>query len=404
MTDSIEAIPGGHLTTPAGFLAGAVSAGIKTKAGALDLAILYSERDCSVGGVFTTNLVRSAPVDVTEARIATGSMRGLVANSGCANAPFGGKGTSDAEEMAELAAKQVGVAPESFGVSSTGVTGVLMPMDKVRAGLRQIAPTREGGPAFARAIMTTDTRPKEVAFAVKTDGGAYTIGGCAKGSGMIHPNMATMLCYVTTDAAVEPSFLRGAVRETADATLNMVTVDGDTSCSDTFLVFANGAAGGPAITAGTPAAETFRRALLAGCTHLARELARDGEGAQHLIEVEVTHAASLQDARLMARTVALSSLVKTAVAGRDPNWGRILVAAGRSGARIDTKTVRLGVQGETLFDQGSALPFSETELRARLAADEVSIEIDLGLGNWAAKAWGCDLTTDYVHINADYRT
>jgi glutamate N-acetyltransferase/amino-acid N-acetyltransferase len=404
----IVPIEGGHVTTPKGFLAGAVCAGMYasgSKAGALDLAILFSERECAAAGALTRNLVRSAPVYVNEKRLPEGRLRGVVVNSGNANAPFGDAGIEDAEEMAALAARKLGVPATEFAVCSTGVTGVAIPMDKIRKGVPQIELAREGGPQFARAIMTTDTRAKQVAFAVKEgDKVLYTLGGCAKGSGMIHPDMATMLAYVTTDAAVDRDLLRDTVREVADATFNMVTVDGDTSCSDTLLVFANGAAGDETIRAGSPAAEQFRQALLAVCTRLSREIARDGEGASHLITVDVKGAASLQDARDVAHTVALSSLVKTAVAGNDPNWGRILVAAGRSGSKVDARCTSVTLQGVLLFDRGKVVTFDETDVHEKMKADEVRIELDLGLGAGAATAWGCDLTTEYVHINADYTT
>jgi glutamate N-acetyltransferase/amino-acid N-acetyltransferase len=402
---TIERVVDGHLTTPQGFLAGAVSAGIKTSPGALDLCILYSERECASAGVLTQNLVRSAPVYVNEQRFPAGKIRGVVVNSGCANAPFGNAGIDDAEEMALLAARKVGVAEDEIAVCSTGVTGVLMPMAKVRSGIPEIALASDGGPDFARAIMTTDTHAKQTAVAVRDgDEVLYKIGGCCKGSGMIHPNMATMLAFVTTDAAVDLDFLQRTVSEVADASFNMVTVDGDTSCSDTLLVIANGAAGGEPIRDGTPDGETFRRALLSLVTELARAIAADGEGAQHLITIEVSGAATLSDARQLARTVALSSLVKTAVAGNDPNWGRILVAAGRSGARIDASRASVSLQGVRLFDCGNVLPFDEAKTSARMDSAEVVIALDLGLGDAKATAWGCDLTTDYVHINADYRT
>lgn len=400
----ISAIPDGHVTSPKGFLAGAVSAGIKSVPNALDLALLYSERECSVAGVFTRNLVRSAPVGISERRVLAGRVRAVVVNSGCANALTGEEGVRDAEEMTELAARHLGIAPEEVAVASTGLTGARLPMSKLRSALPSITLTHNGGPSFARAIMTTDTVPKEFALAVKDGDRRYRIGGCAKGSGMIHPDMATMLAYVTTDAPVELDFLRRTVREVADATLNMITVDGDTSCSDTLLVFANGAAGGAEVGQGSESAEAFRAGLLSVCTELARRLARDGEGAGHLLEVEVTGAASLDDARKVARTVAGSPLVKTAVAGRDPNWGRVLVAAGRAGAPLEEARTSLWMQGCILFDRGRPVTFSEQEMRQRLEAEEIQVRIDLGLGDASAKAWGCDLTTEYVHINADYTT
>ncbi|HLF70663.1 MAG TPA: bifunctional glutamate N-acetyltransferase/amino-acid acetyltransferase ArgJ [Dehalococcoidia bacterium] len=407
-TFTIETITGGHLTTPKGFVAGAVCAGMYAggpKAGQLDLGILFSERECAAAGVLTKNLVRAAPVYVDEKRLPAGRLRGVITNSGNANAPFGDAGIDDAEEMAALAARKLGVPDDEFAVCSTGVTGVLLPMEKIRAAVPKIELSANGGSDFARAIMTTDTVVKEAAVAVKDgDTVLYTLGGCCKGSGMIHPNMATMLAYITTDAAVDRDLLREAVRETADATFNMVTVDGDTSCSDTLLVFANGAAGGTTIAAGTPEAQTFREALLAVATQLARAIARDGEGASHLITVDVSGASSVDDARNVAKTVALSSLVKTAVAGADPNWGRILVAAGRAGSPLDPVKTTVRLQGELLFDRGKVIGFDERAVSDKLLAEEVRIEIDLGLGSGAATAWGCDLTTEYVHINADYRT
>ena len=405
---TIRRVEGGHVTTPKGFVAGAVCAGMYAsgpKAGRLDLGILFSERECASAGVLTRNLVRSAPVYVNEKRFPDGRIRGAITNSGNANAPFGDAGISEAEEMAALAARKQGVPDAEFAVCSTGVTGVLIPMEKIQSGVPRIELRAGGGPDFARAILTTDTVAKELAITV-TDGDRvlYTLGGCCKGSGMIHPNMATMLAYVTTDAAVDRALLREVVKQVADATFNMVTVDGDTSCSDTLLVMANGGAGGEMIGAGTLEAAQFGEALLFLCTELSRKLARDGEGATHLITVEVTGAVSLAEARDVAHTLALSSLVKTAVAGNDPNWGRILVAAGRSGAQVDARRTQVRLQGVPLFDKGIVLDFDEEDVHERMKQDEVVIEIDLGLGSGAATAWGCDLTTDYVHINADYRT
>ena len=405
---TIETIEGGHVTTPQGFHAAAVCAGMYAsgpKAGALDLGILYSDRECTSGGVLTRNMVRSAPVYVNEKRFPAGNICGVITNSGNANAPFGDAGIPEAEEMAALGAGKVGVPATQFAVCSTGVTGVILPVEKIRDAVPNLQPTPEGGPDFAAAIMTTDTVAKQTAVAVK-DGGTtlYTVGGCCKGSGMIHPNMATMLAYVTTDANVERGFMQRVVRDVADATFNMVTVDGDTSCSDTLLVMANGAAGGAQIVSGTAEADQFRAALTAVCTELSRKLARDGEGATHLVTVEVSGAASEDVARNVAKTVALSSLVKTAVAGNDPNWGRILVAAGRSGSPIEATKTSVTLQGQVLFDRGKVLPFDEHALHELMKQDEVVITIDLGNGNAVATAWGCDLTTEYVHINADYRT
>jgi glutamate N-acetyltransferase/amino-acid N-acetyltransferase len=402
----IERVEGGGVTTPEGFLAGAVCASMYAsgpKAGALDLAVLYSERPCAAAAVFTQNLVKGAPVVLSQERMRGGRVRGVVANSGCSNSLNGRGGYEDARLMTEMAASHLGLAPQEMAVASTGVTGVRLPMDKIRAGIPKLRPSREGGHDFALAIMTTDTRPKEIAVRVTTEAESYCVGGCAKGSGMIHPDMATMLAYVTTDADVEPAYLGRVQREVADETLNMVSVDGDTSCSDTFMVLANGASG-VRIEGGSAQASLFRQALFEVSRHLARELARDGEGAGRLMEVVVTGAASKEEARGIARTITTSPLVKTAVAGCDPNWGRILVAAGRAGARLEEAKASLRLQGQALLERGVAQQFVEAEMRKKLAADEVLIELDLGLGDATATAWGCDLTVEYVHINADYTT
>lgn len=401
----IEVIPGGHVTSPLGFSAGAVVASIKKREGALDLGLLVSDRPAAASGVFTQNLVRSAPVQVSEKRAQTGRLQGIIANSGNANAPFDQKGIDDAEVMAALAAKHAGFDAQLMAVASTGVTGVYLPLDKVEAGIPRIQLSPDGGPEFALAIMTTDTKPKSYAVALKNNGTTeFTVGGCAKGSGMIHPNMATMLSYITTDANVDAGFLKELTKEVADTTYNMMTVDGDTSCSDTLLVFANGAAGGPLITKGSPYGYKLREAMLAVGTELSRMLARDGEGASHLITVDVINGPTLADARNVARTVALSSLVKTAVTGNDPNWGRILVAAGRSGSPVEVAKTSVRLQDVLIFDHGKVIEFDDAGVSKLMEQDEVRIQIDLGIGGHSATAWGCDLTTDYVHINADYRT
>jgi glutamate N-acetyltransferase/amino-acid N-acetyltransferase len=283
-------------------------------------------------------------------------------------------------------------------------------MDRIQAALAGLRPSREGGLDFARAIMTTDTVPKSIAASFSYDpprAGRYLVGGCAKGSGMIHPQVATMLVFLTTDAPVQPDFLRESLRLAADASFNMMTIDGDTSPNDMVLALANGAAGGPGdepIGPGHRVAPLFRAALTGVCTHLARELARDAEGASKLIEVRVEGAADEADARRAARAVAGSLLVKTAVYGCDPNWGRVLTAAGYSGAQVREEACQLYIQGVRVFAGGLPQPFDEAALRSGLASSEVAIRLDLGLGPGAATAWGCDLTPDYVRINAEYTT
>ena len=401
----------GGVTSPLGFLAGAARAAIReSPPDKLDLGLLYSLVPCAAAALFTANRVRAAPILVSERHLADGRARAVIVNSGCANASTGERGLGDAEEMARLAAEKLSLAPQEVVVSSTGVIGWFLPMDRIRSALAGLRPSREGGLDFARAIMTTDTVPKSVAASLSYDvpsAGRYLVGGCAKGSGMIHPQVATMLVFLTTDAPVQPDFLRESLRRAADASFNMMTIDGDTSPNDMVLALANGGAAGPGdepIGPGHRVAPLFQAALTRVCTHLARELARDAEGASKLIEVRVEGAADEADARRAARTVAGSLLVKTAVYGCDPNWGRILTAAGYSGAQVREEACRLYVQGVRVFAGGLPEPFDEAALRQALASREVSIRLDLGLGAGAATAWGCDLTPEYVRINAEYTT
>jgi glutamate N-acetyltransferase/amino-acid N-acetyltransferase len=401
----------GGVTSPLGFLAGAARAAIReSPPDKLDLGLLYSLQPCAAAALFTINRVRAAPIVVSERHLADGRARAVIVNSGCANASTGERGLGDAEEMARLAAEKLSLAPQQVVVSSTGVIGWFLPMDRIRSALAGLRPSREGGLDFARAIMTTDTVPKSIAASLSygpPSAGRYLVGGCAKGSGMIHPQVATMLVFLTTDAPVQPEFLRESLRRAADTSFNMMTIDGDTSPNDMVLALANGAAAGPgdeSIEPGHRAAPLFEAALTRVCTYLARELARDAEGASKLIEVRVEGAADEADARRAARTVAGSLLVKTAVYGCDPNWGRILTAAGYSGAQVREEACRLYLQGVRVFAGGLPEPFDEAALREALAAPEVNIRLDLGLGPGAATAWGCDLTPEYVRINAEYTT
>ncbi len=406
MAGAIEYVDGGTVTTPQGFVAGATYAGLKTFAeDKLDLGILFSDTPCNTAGVFTTSVVRSPGVTVDEERLAQGiPMRVLIVNAGIANACVGEQGYIDAVGMTELAAAKTGVRPEEALVCSTGVIGAELPMALIREGVERIELHGQGGYDLARAIMTTDTRPKEVAVSFDLDGSPVSLGGIAKGSGMIHPNMATMLSFLATDAAVEPSFLQSALSQVADETYNMLTVDGDTSTNDTVLLMANGAAGNRAITAGSPGAETFLAALREVCTYLTRELARDGEGASHLIAVEVAGAANVADARKAARTIASSSLVKSAVFGADPNWGRILAALGRSGAAAAEDSIDLFVNGVCIMEAGKPIPFHRDSVVALMKRPEVTFRLQLNLGDGEATAWGCDLTEEYVIINSAYTT
>jgi glutamate N-acetyltransferase/amino-acid N-acetyltransferase len=402
MTANIEFIPEGTVTSPRGFSAGATYAGIKKKsAGVLDLGLLVSETPPKIAAVFTTNSFKAAPVTLSQQRLKTGRAAAVIVNSGCANAGTGEAGQADAAEMAALAAEKLGLDAEQVLVASTGVIGQRLPMEKIRAGIAGIIPSAEGGHHLARAMMTTDTGPKEVAVAAS---GEFTIGGVAKGAGMIHPQMATMLCFLTTDANIEAAFLAESLARAADVSLNMVSVDGDTSPNDMLLIMANGKAGGEAIVPDSPRGRLFQQGLEKACIHLARAVAGDGEGATRLIEVTIKGAVSDYEARKAARTVVSSPLVKTAVHGSDPNWGRILAAAGRSGAELETDRVDIYIGGIRLVAGGTALPVDLKKVSKSLGGKEVNITIDLNLGGASATTWGCDLSAEYVAINSEYTT
>jgi len=394
----------GTVTSPSGFLSGSTYAGIKTPGpGKLDLGILSSEAPCAAAGVFTTNRVKAAPVLLCQQHLKAPRARAIVVNAGCANACTGEIGYRDAQAMAALAAEKLGIAASEVLVASTGVIGQPLPMDKIRAGLRVVALSRDGGHALARAIMTTDTFPKEAAVTVRLPEGQFTVGGIAKGAGMIHPNMATLLCFLSTDAAVEPRFLQRALRRAVDISFNMLTVDGDTSTNDSVLLLANGLAGGAPVTGGQRG-KAFQDALNAVCVSLAKAIARDGEGATRRIEVRVEGANSTVQARKAARTIAGSSLVKTAVHGADPNWGRILAAAGRSGAYLDVGRAEVYLGEICVFKAGKGMSFDKTAASAVLKQEEVLIIVRLNLGKGDATAWGCDLSAEYVAINSEYTT
>jgi len=399
MTPELD--PAGHATTPRGFFASATYAGVKTYGeGKLDLGILYSSLPCSVAATYTRNVLHSASVDINRARLAAGPARAVVVNSGVANSSTGQRGTEDGYALTALAAKRIGARPEEVLVCSTGVIGHFLPMDKLTAGLASLQPGASSGEAFARAIMTTDTRPKNAAVRF----GPYTLGGCSKGSGMIHPNMATMLAFLTTDAPVEAGYLQEALSAAVDRSFNLVSVDGDTSPSDTVLLFANGAAGGEAIAQGSPLAAEFEAALEALCIYLAKEIARDGEGATKLIEFRVTGGATLEEARSLVRLLSTSYLLKSAVHGADPNWGRVTAVIGRSGLTVNEPEVTISICGVRVFENERPTEFDPMLLSREMGADFIPIEVDLGAGPGAATGWGCDLTAEYVSINADYHT
>ena len=405
MSRKVQFIPGGTVTTPAGFQAGAAFAGIKTYAqDKLDMGLLYATSSCTCAAVFTTNRIQSPSVVLTRERVQRGAVRAAVVNSGIANVLVGKQGYKDAVEMGDLAAKSLGLPPEEVAVLSTGIIGVEQPMALIRAAVPKIELAESGGNAFARAIMTTDTHPKELAVAYEHGGRTVTIGGVVKGSGMIHPNMATMLAFLGTDAPVETAFLQKAVKESADYSFNMITIDGDTSTNDTVLLLANGAAGGAVIDEGSEEAALFQAALTQLCVSLAKEVVRDGEGASKLFEVTIQGALNDEEARIAARTVAGSSLVKTAVYGSDPNWGRIIAALGRSGATVEEDKLALYVSDVCIMEDGLPVPFFKDSVVLLMKSPEVSFRIHLNLGQGAATAWGCDLSEGYVTINSAYTT
>jgi len=405
MAAEIEFIPQGTVTSPEGFFAGATSAGISKKAGdKQDLGILFSEAPCVAGGVFTTNRIKAAPVVLSQERLKQGRVGAVVVNSGCANACTGERGARNAAEMAKLVAEGIGVLPEDVLVASTGVIGVPLPMKRIRSGIDKVILSRDGGHELARAMMTTDTFAKETAVAVRVGDNKFTIGGVAKGSGMIHPNLATLLCFLTTDAAVELDFARAALKKAVDISFNMISIDGDTSPNDMVLLMANGLAASEPVSPGAEPADVFEQGLEQVCVYLAKCIARDGEGATKLIEVTVSGALSLAEARSAARTIVSSSLVKAAVHGADPNWGRVMAALGRSGVEVEESKTDLYIGNIPVVKSGRPLPFSKRDIIKLLKGREVFIGLNLNLGSSNATAWGCDLSEEYVTINSRYMT
>lgn len=398
-------IEDGTVTTALGFKCGAVYAGLKTPGpGKLDVGLLLADVPCSAAGVFTTNKVAAAPVVLSRERVRGGAARGIVFNAGNANAATGEQGMQRARQMAEVAGAKFGVSPEELLVASTGVIGVPLPIDRFEEGMGRLTIRADGGHDAAQCIITTDTRRKETAFEVAVEGGSFKIGAIAKGAGMIHPNMATMFCFVTTDAAVEPGFLNTALRRSVDLSFNMISIDGDMSTNDTAVVFASGMAGLPRIEAGSQAAERFQATLTEVCIRMAKAIAADGEGATKLIEVRVDGAESEDDARRAARSVAASNLLKAAVYGGDPNWGRIACAAGYSGANLVESKLDITIAGFPTLLQGKVLPFDARAASSALMQSKVTILVNLNLGKGSATAWGCDLTEEYVVINSKYTT
>ena len=407
----MKSITGG-VTAAKGFLAAAAAAEIKYK-GRTDMAMIYSEAPCVAAGTFTTNVVKAAPVKWDQDVVYNHAhAQAVICNSGIANACTGAEGYGYCKETADAAAEILGISPDSVLVASTGVIGMQVPIDRIKNGVKMMAPvlsgTPEAGTEAAKAIMTTDTVKIEVAVQVEIGGRTVTVGGMCKGSGMIHPNMCTMLGFVTTDVNISKEMLQEALSEDVKDTYNMVSVDGDTSTNDTVLLLANGMAGNPEITEKNEDFEAFRKALNFVNTTLAKKIAGDGEGATALFEVKVIGAESKEQAVTLSKSVVTSSLTKAAIYGHDANWGRILCAMGYSGAQFDPEKVDLYFESRAgkikIIENGVSTGYSEEEATKILSEDEVTAIADVKMGDCSATAWGCDLTYDYVKINADYRS
>lgn len=404
----ITNIKAGSITSVPGFRASGVACGLKNR-DALDLALVCSSTPCRAAAVFTTNRFPAAPVLYDRRILAqnSDSLRAVVVNSGCANACTGAAGLQNSRKSAEIAAKALEVPLESVFVMSTGIIGLQLPMSIMARGITMAVSSlsADGGHAAAQAIMTTDTRPKEAAVRVELGGQLVTVAGMAKGSGMIHPRMATMLSLIVTDAAVEIELLDQALRQAVERSFHRITVDGDTSTNDTVLLMANGAAANPQIA--TDDSENYHRfaeALACVCTALAQAIVRDGEGATKFVEIKVQGAVSQEQALQAAMSVANSSLVKTALFGEDANWGRVIAAVGYSGVEVDPNRTALWFGSQQLVREGQPLPIDEGRVKAILSSTDITITVDLGLGAGETTVWTSDLSHDYVSINAHYRT
>ena len=401
----IKQVKDGSILTPQGFITDGVAAGLRYDKN--DIGVIFTEVPASSAAVYTKNVVQAAPIAVTQDSLSKeGKLNGVIVNSGCANAVTGEQGLKDAYEMRKLAAEKFGVSEHSFAVASTGVIGELLKMDKMAAGIQMLQPTNESKAAsdFETAIMTTDLVPKHCGFEAIIDGKKVSMGGAAKGSGMIHPNMATMLGFITTDAVIDSADLLVALREVTNDTFNQITVDGDTSTNDMVLVMANGKAGNEPLTSAHPEWSVFVELLKQTSETLAKKIAQDGEGATKLIEVNVHGMETKEEAQMLGKTVVGSSLVKTAAFGADANWGRIIAAMGRSGVTFDPKQVTIAFGDIVVLQDGEPVVFSEEEATAYLEQDTIVINVYLKEGTASGTAWGCDLTYEYVKINGSYRS
>jgi len=390
------------VTAPRGFRAGVTASGIKSDAALKDLAILVSDVPCVAAGTFTTSSTRAAPVIVCQERLKSGKAQAVIVNSGNANCATGELGLHNAYRMTEFVAKRFNLEEELVLCSSTGIIGRQLPIEKIQTGVPAIELSTDHGNAFSEAILTTDTHPKRLALEFQIEGRTILLGGVTKGAGMIYPNMATMLCYLTTDAALEQDWMRAELQNAVTDSFNMMAMDGDMSTNDTCILFANGLAGNTPINAQHPEAGTFREALRLATQYLAREMARDGEGATKLMTVFVQGAQDKADAVKAARAITVSPLWQCALAGGDPNWGRIVAALGASGCTLDQSNYDIFIGDVQLMKQGLAAQYDQVAAKAAMAGSEVTISIDLHLGEGKATAWGCDLTHGYIDENTLY--
>lgn len=401
----LQEIESGNILTPQGFLAAGIHAGLKHKKN--DLGMIYSEVPAKGAAVYTTNAFQAAPIQVTKESLKVeGVIQGIIVNSAYANACTGSKGLEDAFKMRKLAAQKLNIKEHYVAVASTGVIGEFLPMDKIEEGIHRLnlGHTEKDAEDFQKAILTTDTCIKRCCYKTEINGKTVYMGGAAKGSGMIHPNMATMLSFITTDANISSEALQYALKSVIDHTFNQITVDGDTSTNDMVLVMANGKAGNEVLEQSHPDWNKFLKLLEKTCENLAKQIARDGEGATKLVEVNVKGAQNNDEARKIAKQIVGSNLVKTAIFGADANWGRIICAVGQSDAYVDVSKVSISIGSISMLENSTPVPFSEEEAKKYLENDYIQIFVDLHIGEGKGKAWGCDLTYDYVKINASYRS
>lgn len=394
----------GNIVSPQGYRAGGMHSGVKRKRP--DLGYIFSTSPATAAAVYTTNAFIAPPLQLTcESLAKEHTLQAVLVNSGNANSCTGTQGLIDARTMQAQFASLLNIPAHHIAIASTGVIGVPMPMDKIGAGIQQLTKDEHcGGELFQRAILTTDTCQKYLAVECIIDGKTVCIGGCAKGSGMIHPNMATMLGFITTDAVIDYEHLYTLLKQSTDQSFNMISVDGDSSTNDMVIVMANGVAGNQSLSPAHPDWQNFVQAFGYVCAELAKKIARDGEGATKLFEVTIKGATSLDDARKIGKSIISSNLVKTAIYGNDPNWGRIVCAVGYSQAIVNPDLVSVWIGDYQVVNQGLPLPMDEIALKAYLEQENLSIVVDLGQGQHTATAWGCDLSYDYVKINASYRT